>query len=113
LQAQFKKGGKPWDMAKGFDHSAPCSAIVPVNQCGHPIDARITLQHNGEIKQDARISDLIWSVPELLANLSSFVRLQAGDLVFTGTPAGVGPVERGDQLIAAVEGIGQVCVRIE
>lgn len=113
LQAQFKKGGKPWDMAKGFDHSAPCGAIVPLSQGGHPTDARITLQHNGVIKQDARISDLIWSVPELLANLSSFVRLQAGDLVFTGTPAGVGAVARGDRLVATVDGVGQVSVRIE
>lgn len=100
-------------MAKGFDHSAPCGAIVPVSQGGHPTDARITLQHNGVIKQDARISDLIWSVPELLANLSRFVRLQAGDLAFTGTPAGVGAVERGDRLVATVDGVGQVSVRIE
>lgn len=113
LQAGFKKAGKPWDMAKGFDHSAPCSAIVPVTQCGHPEDARITLHCNGELKQDARISGLIWSVPELLVNLSHFVRLQAGDLIFTGTPAGVGAVVHGDHLLAAVEGIAQLSVRID
>jgi fumarylpyruvate hydrolase len=112
LQAQFKKGGKPWDMAKGFDRSAPCSAIVPAARIGHPTAARIELIQNGETRQSADISDLIWSVPELLANLSSFVRLEPGDLVFTGTPAGVGPCVAGDRLTARVEGIGQVSVEI-
>lgn len=112
LQAQFKKGGKPWDMAKGFDRSAPCSAIVPAARIGHPKAARIELILNGETLQSADIADLIWSVPELLANLSSFVRLEPGDLVFTGTPAGVGPCVAGDRLTARVEGIGQVSVEI-
>ena len=112
LQAQFKKGGKPWDMAKGFDRSAPCSAIVPAARIGHPTAARIELAQNGETRQSADIADLIWSVPELLANLSTFVRLEPGDLVFTGTPAGVGPCVAGDRLTARVEGIGQVSVEI-
>lgn len=112
LQAQFKKGGKPWDMAKGFDRSAPCSAIVPAARMGHPKAARIELTQNGETRQSADIADLIWSVPELLANLSTFVRLEPGDLVFTGTPAGVGPCVAGDRLTARVEGIGQVSVEI-
>ena len=112
LQAQFKKGGKPWDMAKGFDRSAPCSAIVPAARIGHPKAARIELIQNGETRQSADIADLIWSVPELLANLSTFVRLEPGDLVFTGTPAGVGPCVAGDRLSARVEGIGEVSVEI-
>jgi fumarylpyruvate hydrolase len=112
LQAQFKKGGKPWDMAKGFDRSAPCSAIVPAARIGHPKSGRIELLQNGETRQSADIVDLIWSVPELLANLSTFVRLEPGDLVFTGTPAGVGPCVAGDRLTARVEGIGEVSVEI-
>lgn len=112
LQAQAKKGGKPWDMAKGFDRSAPCSAIVPAARIGHPTAGRIQLHQNGELRQDADIADLIWSVPELLANLSTFVRLEPGDLVFTGTPAGVGPCVAGDSLVAAVDGIGKVSVQI-
>lgn len=112
LQAQFKKGGKPWDMAKGFDRSAPCSAIVPAARIGHPDAGRIELLQNETVKQAADIADLIWSVPELLANLSTFVRLEPGDLVFTGTPAGVGPCVAGDRLTARVEGIGAVSVEI-
>lgn len=112
LQAQFKKGGKPWDMAKGFDRSAPCSAIVPASRIGHPTSGRIELVQNGEIRQSADIADLIWSVPELLANLSAYVRLEPGDLVFTGTPAGVGPCVAGDRLTARVQGVGEVNVDI-
>jgi fumarylpyruvate hydrolase len=112
LQAQFKKGGKPWDMAKGFDRSAPCGAIVPAARIGHPAKGRIQLHQNGELRQNADIADLTWSVPELLANLSKFVRLEPGDLVFTGTPAGVGPCVAGDRLVATVEGIGRVEVEI-
>lgn len=112
LQAQFKKGGKPWDMAKGFDRSAPCSAIVPASRIGHPAAGRIELIQNDVTRQSADIADLIWSVPELLANLSTFVRLEPGDLVFTGTPAGVGPCVAGDRLTARVEGIAEVSVEI-
>jgi fumarylpyruvate hydrolase len=99
-------------MAKGFDRSAPCSAIVPAARIGHPSAGRIQLHQNGELRQDADIADLIWSVPELLANLSSFVRLEPGDLVFTGTPAGVGPCVAGDALVASVDGVGKVSVQI-
>jgi len=112
LQAQLKKGGKPWDMAKGFDRSAPCGAIEPAARIGHPATGRIQLQQNGVVKQDADIGDLTWAVPELLANLSTFVRLEPGDLVFTGTPAGVGPCVPGDRLRATVDGVGEVSVEI-
>jgi fumarylpyruvate hydrolase len=112
LQAQFKKGGKPWDMAKGFDRSAPCGAIMPAARIGHPGAGRIQLRQNGELRQDADIGDLTWPVPELLARLSRFVRLEPGDLVFTGTPAGVGPCVPGDRLVATVEGVGRIEIEI-
>jgi fumarylpyruvate hydrolase len=108
LQAAAKKAGKPWDMAKGFDHSAPISAIAPAARIGHPQTARITLSVNGTTRQDADIADMIWDVPHLLANLSALVVLRPGDLVFTGTPAGVAAVVRGDRLEGEVAGVGKL-----
>lgn len=108
VQAWAKKAGKPWEMAKGFDFSGPISHIVPASRIGHPDKARIELRVNGEQRQDADIADMIWSVPQLIAELSKMVTLKPGDLIFTGTPAGVGAVKRGDRLEGSIEGVASV-----
>ncbi|MGH8204270.1 MAG: fumarylacetoacetate hydrolase family protein [Steroidobacteraceae bacterium] len=103
VQAAAKKEGKPWDTAKGFDHSAPLSAIARVTL---PSRARIWLEVNGSIRQDGDIADMISAVPEILAELSTWFRLEPGDLVFTGTPAGVGRLNPGDRVRGGVDGVG-------
>lgn len=108
LQAEARKLGRPWDLAKGFDHSAPIGAISPANAIGHPQRGRIRLAVNGETRQDGDIADMIWSAPEIIAILSTYVRLEAGDLIFTGTPAGVGPIRPGDRISGGIEGVGGV-----
>ncbi|MBB3175189.1 fumarylpyruvate hydrolase [Endobacter medicaginis] len=112
LQGQAKAAGQPWDMAKAFDHSAPIGDIVPVSVCSHPTRGAITLTRNGEIRQRGDLSEMIWSVPDIVAALSGFVALAPGDLIFTGTPSGVGPTVPGDRLIGTVEGVGDVSVSI-
>jgi fumarylpyruvate hydrolase len=112
LQAQAGKSGMPWDTAKGFDHSAPLAAIHTVEQVGHPVDARIWLKVNEEIRQDSNISQLIWSVPEIIAELSALYTLQPGDLIFTGTPDGIGPLVVGDVVTAGIYGLDTLQHRI-
>jgi len=110
LQAVAKKAGRPWDMAKGFDESAPVSAVRPVADVGHPDSGAITLEVNGETRQRGDLAQQIWSVPEALSYLSTLVELRPGDLLMTGTPAGVGAVHPGDQLLGRVEGVGEIAV---
>ena len=105
LQAQAKEKGRPWDVAKGFDHSAPTGALTPVSETGLIDSGRIRLTVNGEIRQDGEIADMVWKVPEVIAELSTYYTLRAGDLIFTGTPSGVGAVERGDRLEADITGL--------
>ncbi len=105
LQAVARKSGGPWDVAKGFDHSAPLSAIRRVTEVGHLRQGDIWLEVNGERRQHACLSDMIWSVPEIIAELSTWFELKPGDLIFTGTPAGVGPVVPGDSLVGGVDGL--------
>lgn len=112
LQAAAKKGGKPWDMAKGFDASAPVSAIRPVARCGHPADGAVTLSVDGATRQSGDLADMVWSVPAMIAYLSTLVILQPGDLIFTGTPEGVGAVGRGQTMVASVEGVGELTVTL-
>jgi fumarylpyruvate hydrolase len=112
LQGVAKKAGRPWDMGKGFDFSAPCSAIRPATDIGHPDSGAIRLTVNGEIKQSGDLSEQIWSVPETIACLSALVELAPGDLIFTGTPAGVGPVVAGDRMEGHIDGIGDIIVTI-
>ncbi len=113
VQAAAKTGGRPWDMAKGFDHSAPIGALVPAMNLGaHPARGRISLSVNGTTQQDADIADMIWDLPHVIAHLSKSIELKRGDLIFTGTPAGVGPVVRGDLLEGEIAGIGTVRTRI-
>jgi len=105
LQLEAKDKGLPWDVSKAFDHSAPVSAIRPVTAGGHVTDGRIWLEVNGQSRQDANVSELIWNVAEVIAELSTLFELQAGDLIFTGTPAGVGPLQRGDSIVAGIDGL--------
>lgn len=112
LQAQAKKVGRPWDTAKGFDNSAPTSAIRRVSEVASADKGRIWLSVNGEIRQDADLGDMIWNVAEALAELSTYFELQPGDLLFTGTPSGVGAVSRGDRLQGGIDGVGDISVSI-
>ncbi|QEL65895.1 fumarylpyruvate hydrolase [Oryzomicrobium terrae] len=110
LQARAKAKGHPWDMGKGFDQSAPVSALAPAADIGHPEAGAVTLTINGQVRQQGNLNQMIWSIPEVIANLSTLVELRPGDLIFTGTPAGVGPVNRGDRLEGQVEGVGGLTV---
>ena len=107
IQAAAKKAGRPWSMAKGFDLSAPMSPIVPIEDCAAIDRGRIALMVNGQTRQEGDLSEMIWSVTEHVAELSRFVELRPGDLIMTGTPAGVGPVSRGDRIEAEVEGVAR------
>jgi fumarylpyruvate hydrolase len=110
IQAEAKKMGRPWEMGKAFDNSAPCTELKPVTLIGHPTKGAIWLKINGEVKQKGDLADLIWNVPETIAYLSQLVTLQPGDLIMSGTPAGVGPVQRGDKLEGHVDGVGDLTV---
>ncbi|MCA1248600.1 fumarylacetoacetate hydrolase family protein [Massilia sp. MS-15] len=112
LQAIAKDGGRPWDMAKGFDASAPCSPLVPAAQAGQARDARIWLEVNGTLRQEGRLNEMIWTVPEIVAHLSRLVALAPGDLIFTGTPAGVAALVPGDRVRGGVEGLAQFALEI-
>jgi fumarylpyruvate hydrolase len=112
LQAEAKKNGRPWDTAKGFDRSAPIGAIHPHQKSGHPVRGRIWLAVNGELRQDGNLDEMIWRVPEAIAELSTLFALRPGDLIFTGTPAGVGPLERGDGVTGGIEGLDKIAISI-
>ena len=112
LQAVAKKAGRPWEVAKAFEHAAPCSAVAPAAAVGHPDRGAITLAANGEERQRGDLAQLIWKVPEIISYLSGLFTLAAGDVIFTGTPSGVGPVARGDRLRGEVEGVGVIEVEV-
>lgn len=112
LQLAAKDKGQPWDMSKGFDHSAPIAAIQPLAATGHPASAAIWLKVNGQLRQQGDVQQMSWKVAEVIANLSTYVTLAAGDLIFTGTPAGVSKVQRGDVLEAGIAGVGELTVRL-
>ncbi|MBA2238657.1 MAG: fumarylacetoacetate hydrolase family protein [Lysobacter sp.] len=105
LQAAAKACGMPWDTSKAFDHSAPVSELVPATEIGELGNRTLTLQVNGRIRQHAELGDMVWSVPEILHELSKLYALRAGDLVFMGTPAGVGPLLPGDRYVAQLDGV--------
>jgi fumarylpyruvate hydrolase len=105
LQFAAREQGRPWDVSKGFDRSAPVSAIRPVAASGHVESGSIWLEVNGETRQRANLSEMIWTVPEIVAELSTYFELRPGDLIFTGTPEGVGPVRRGDSLVGGIDGL--------
>lgn len=112
LQAEARAQGRPWDTAKAFDRSAPISAIAPAARIGHPARGRIALAVNGAWRQQGDLGEMTWSVPEIIAELSTLFELAPGDLIFTGTPAGVGPLVRGDRAEAEIDGVGrlEVCI---
>lgn len=112
LQAAAKKLGRPWDLAKGFDYSAACAALHPVQEAGIMTAARIRLKLDGKIMQDSDISEMIWPVPDVIAHLSRFVALNAGDLIYTGTPAGVGPVQIGQEMSVEIDGLEPLTTRV-
>ncbi len=112
LQGEAKKMGRPWDTGKAFDHSAPCSAVVPATKIGHPGKGKIWLKVNGEMRQEGDLSQLIWNIPDTIAFLSTLFTLTPGDLIYSGTPAGVGPVNKGDTLEGAVDGVGSIKFRV-
>ena len=112
LQAQAKAKGAPWDVAKGFDHSAPVSALVPASEVAPGKATRIALEVNGVVRQDATLGDMLLDVPAILSHLSRLFELKAGDLVFTGTPAGVSAIVRGDRFRATLEGVSTLEGRV-
>jgi fumarylpyruvate hydrolase len=112
LQIELRKAGRPWELGKAYDHSAPIGPICPVAQAGAIDTARIWVDVNGETRQDSNVSKLIWNVKETIAYLSRYFELHPGDLIFTGTPAGVGAVVAGDIMSGSVEGLGEIRVQI-
>jgi fumarylpyruvate hydrolase len=110
IQGEAKKMGRPWEMGKSFDESAPISALKPASAIGHPAKGAIWLKVNGQVKQQGDLAMQIWSVPEQINYLSNLITLQPGDLIFSGTPAGVGPVKAGDKLEGHVDGVGDLVV---
>jgi fumarylpyruvate hydrolase len=112
LQQWGKDHGRPWDFGKDFDEAAPCGALMPASRIGHPSKGAIWLTVNGKQRQRADLADMIWSVPEQIAYLSEYYTLEPGDLIYSGTPAGVGPVKPGDELHAGIDDVGELKVRI-
>ena len=110
VQGEAKKMGRPWEMGKAFDESAPCTALKTVAMVGHPAKGAIWLKVNGVVKQKGDLSELIWNIPETISYLSKMITLRPGDLIMSGTPAGVGPVQKGDVLEGFVEGVGSLSV---
>jgi fumarylpyruvate hydrolase len=112
LQAIAKNKGRPWDLAKGFDQSAPISAILPVTEVAQLNGREISLKVNDEYRQRASLNEMIWSVPEIISELSKFFELKSGDIIYTGTPSGVAAVSKGDRLCACIDGVGVLDFRI-
>lgn len=112
LQGEAKKLGRPWDTGKAFEHSAPIGPITPAAQAGDIAHAAISLQVNGQVRQHSTIDMLIWNVAETIADLSKYFTLQPGDLIYSGTPAGVAAVQRGDELVGSITGLGELRVKV-
>jgi fumarylpyruvate hydrolase len=112
LQGEAKKTGRPWEVGKAFDQAALCSKIRPATKSGHPTKGLVWLKINGSLRQKGDVSEMIWNVPEIVMHLSRLFPLEPGDLIFTGTPAGVGPVKKGDVLEGGVDGIATLKVRV-
>ena len=112
LQVASRDSKGPWDIGKDFENSAVISPVRPAEEIGHPASGRIQLAVNGELRQDSDLVHLIWSVPEIIAHLSRYYRLLPGDLIYTGTPDGVGPVEPGDRITGSVAAVGGISLTI-
>ena len=112
LQDECKKAGRPWEIAKAFEHSAPMSALQPASRIGHPAHGAVKLTVNGAIRQQGDLNHMIWKVPEMISYLSGLFVLQPGDLIMSGTPSGVGAVARGDVMVASIAGVGTLTTRV-
>jgi fumarylpyruvate hydrolase len=112
LQIASRDLKRPWEVGKAFDASAPCGAIKPASEIGHPADARIMLKCNGQVRQDGNLNQMIWNTPEVISKLSEMVALEAGDIIMTGTPSGVAATVAGDKLECEIAGIGTLTVTI-
>ena len=112
LQLKLRDKGRPWELGKAFDQSAPIGLIHPAEKIGHPTRGALWVQVDGQDKQRSDIAKLIWSVPEIVANLSTYFELQPGDLIFTGTPEGVGAVQRGQTMRGGIDGLGELSVKV-
>lgn len=112
MQSVAKKMSRPWDLSKGFEQSAPCAPISKVSDVGHPAKGEIWLKVDGDQRQHGDLSDLIWNVSETISYLSKFVELAPGDLIFTGTPEGVGPVKKGETMVGHVDGLQDLVIHV-
>ncbi len=112
LQIKSREMGRPWDFGKDFENSAVISPLVPASEIGHLSSGNIQLSVNGQIKQNADLKDLIWSVAEIVSNLSEYYHLQPGDLIYTGTPEGVGAVQPGDKITGKIDGVGEIALTL-
>lgn len=112
LQGIAKDMGRPWEIGKAFERSAPMGAFVPAAQIGHPASGKIELKVNGKVKQTGDMNQMIWKVPEMISYLSEYFELKAGDVIMTGTPSGVAAVVAGDTMEATIEGVGELKVRV-
>ncbi len=112
LQGQMKKMGRPWEIGKAFERSAPCGPIHKASEVGHLDHGPITLTVNGDVRQEGDLNQMIWKVPEMISYLSDYFELAAGDVILSGTPSGVGPVSRGDVMVLAVDKLGSITVNV-
>jgi fumarylpyruvate hydrolase len=112
LQGEAKKAGRPWEIGKAFERSGPIGTLKPASEVGHLPQGRIELKVNGGIRQEGDLSQMIWKVPEMISYLSDYFELQAGDVIMSGTPSGVGAVERGDLMEASIDGLGTLAVKV-
>ncbi|MFT6225318.1 MAG: fumarylpyruvate hydrolase [Paracoccaceae bacterium] len=112
LQGEMKKAGRPWEIGKAFERSAPMSPLLPAEKVGHPTDGSLTLHVNGELRQSGDLNQMIWKVPEMINYLSQYYDIAAGDIIMSGTPAGVGAIVKGDVMVGAVEGVGTFEVKV-
>lgn len=112
LQGEQKKLGRPWEIGKAFEHSAPIGPVHPASEVGHPDQGRIALAVNGEPRQEGDLNQMIWKVPEMISYLSEYFTLAAGDVILSGTPSGVGPVQKGDVMQLDVDGLGSMTVKV-
>ena len=112
LQGEAKKMGRPWEIGKAFERSAPMSELVSASEVGHLDHGRVTLAVNGQIRQDGDLNQMIWKVPEMISYLSRFYDIAAGDLIMSGTPAGVGAIQHGDVLVGSIENLGSLKVTV-
>ena len=112
LQIASRDVKRPWEVGKAFDHSAPCGALKPASETGHPTKGKIVLKANGQVRQDGDLNQMIWNIPETISKLSEMVELAAGDIIMTGTPAGVAATVAGDKLECEVDGLPKLTVTI-